>query len=221
MKTLLNLFWLAIGLCLSVSAGHAQDPQYPPGKYDQHAVDKYREFLNNNKGLALSKTREVLEIVRLLNKHKIPVYPWKHQVNILKVEGPFLNNPTCRGTSAGYGPVMRITPGYQYPEKVTDLYVFGFFRGSIHFVGGGLNETPYIGGNVFAGKIRGNESFCYANTTFGLWSIETRREFLVPQPGFPQWNGDEVYMVVADHFRKAPDGVHARFQQMFENLTNL
>lgn len=208
-------------LVLAALPAGAQDGKYPPDKYDPHAVDKYREFLKNNEELAASKYDEAVKLVRYLNEIRVPMYQWNHQVNILKFEGPFLNNPTCRGTGAGYGPVMRVTPGHQFPKQAIDVYFFGVFHGMINFVGGGLMESPEIGGNLFAGKIRGGESFCYANTTFGLWSHTIRTEYLVPQAGKPQVLGNGIFFVVADDFGKAPEGAHAKFLELFDALLTL
>jgi len=208
-------------LAMVATPTFAQDPKYPANKYDQHAVDKYREFLKNNKDLAAAKYDEAVRLVRYLNEIKVPMYQWNHQVNILKFEGPFLNNPTCRGTGGGYGPVMRVTPGHQFPKQAIDVYFFGVFSGMINFAGGGLLESPEISGNLFAGKIRAGESFCYANTTFGLWSHTIRSEYLVPQAGKPQVTGDAIFFVVADDFSKAPEGAHAKFLELFDALLTL
>lgn len=221
MKICKLVFFLAAALAGVVIPAVAQDPQYPANKYDPLAVDKYREFLNNNEQLAAAKMEEVTQLVRYLNEIRVPMYQWNHQVNILKFDGPFLENPTCRGTGGGYGPVMRVTPGHQFPKQAIDVYFFGVFDGMINFAGGGLQESPQVGGNLFAGKVRGGERFCYANTTFGLWSHTIRSEYLVPQAGKPQVMGNAIFFVVADDFRAAPEGAHAKFQKLFDALLTL
>ncbi|WP_306150569.1 MULTISPECIES: hypothetical protein [unclassified Roseibium] len=212
---------LAAALVLAAPPASAQDEKYPANKFDPHAVDKYREFLHNNEKLAAAKYDEAVKLVQYLNEIRVPMYQWNHQVNILKFEGVFLNNPTCRSTGGGYGPVMRVTPGHQFPMQAIDVYFFGIFSGMINFSGGGVLESPQIGGNLFAGKIRGGESFCYANTTLGLWSHTTRSEYLIPQAGKPAIMGNAIFFVIADDFGKAPEGAHARFLELFDALLTL
>ena len=206
---------LALALCLAVppALARAQDP---------HALEKLQEFVTNNQKLSFAKMDELTRIIDFLNQNGVPCYQWNSQVDVLQVEPlVYLKAPTCRGSSPGSGPVVAINTGYAFPSQITDMYVFGMVEGTIHFIGGGILETPEVSGNVFAGKLRPGEGRCYAQTTIGLWSHEIRDEFLVPQSGYPSIPGKNVFFVIADDFRNAPEGAHAEFQRMFNALTAL